>query len=42
MYGHLIRVGDDKGPEVLQRVSLGAGASDGGIPEAELQDLLFR
>lgn len=42
MYGHLIRVGDDKAPEVLQRVSLGAGASDGGIPEAELQDLLFR
>ncbi len=35
MYGHLMRVSADKAPEVLQRVSLGAGASDGGIPEAE-------
>ena len=40
MYGDLIRV--DTTPEVLQRVSLAAGASEGGISEAELQDLLFR
>lgn len=42
MYGHSIRVGDNEGPEVSQRVALGAGASDGGIPEAGLQDFLFR
>ena len=41
MYGDLIRVDNSTTPEVLQRVSLGAGASDGGISEAELQDLLF-
>lgn len=41
MYGDLIRVDNDTTTEVLQRVSLGAGAADGGISEAELQDLLF-
>ena len=42
MYGDLIRVDNSATPEILQRVSLGAGVSDGGISEAELQDLLFR
>ena len=42
MYGDLIRVDKDTTPEILRRVALGAGASDGGISEAELQELLFR
>ncbi|MDE0343961.1 MAG: DUF4268 domain-containing protein [Deltaproteobacteria bacterium] len=42
MYGDLIRVDTDTTPEVLQRVSLDAGTSEGGIAEAELQDLMFR
>ena len=42
MYGDLIRVDNDAMPEVLQRLSLGAGVSEGGISEAELQNLLFQ
>ena len=43
-YGDLIRVDTANGatPEVLRRVPLGSGASDGGVDEATLQDLLFR
>ena len=43
-YGDLIRIGTDgnAAPEVLRRVSLGAGPSSGGVDEATLQDLLFR
>ena len=42
-YGGLIRVDTDSdaGPEVLRRVTLGSGASSGGVHEATLQDLLF-
>ena len=43
MYGNLIRTGiDGNVAEVLKRVPLGAGVSDGGVSEAVLQDLLFR
>ena len=42
VYGNLVRVDGETATEVLQRVSLGAGASEGGIPESQLQDLLFR
>lgn len=44
-YGDLIRLDTADGgtapPEILRRVPLGAGVSDGGISEAELQELLF-
>ena len=42
MYGDLVRVDGDAPAEVLQRVSLSAGISDGGISEGALQELLFR
>ena len=45
-YGDLIRLdttdGDAAPPEILRRVRLGAGVSEGGIDEAGLQELLFR
>ena len=43
MYGNLIRTGiDGNAAEVLRRVPLGAGVSEGGVSEADLQDLLFQ
>ena len=45
-YGDLIRLDTTDGgaapPEILRRVPLGAGVSEGGIDEARLQELLFR
>ena len=43
MDGNLIRTGiDGNAAEVLRRVPLGAGVSQGGVSEADLQDFLFR
>ena len=43
-YGDLIRLGPDDGEvmEVLKRVPLGAGVSQGSVSEDALQNLLFR
>ena len=45
-YGDLIRLDTTDGgaapPEILRRVRLGVGVSEGGIDEATLQELLFR
>ena len=44
LHGHLIRISlDEAGPEeLLSRIPLGAPATEGGIAEEQLQDLLFR
>ena len=43
-YGNLIHLAPDGGesPEILSRVPLGAGTSQGGVSEDGLRDLLFR
>ena len=43
-HGNLIRISPDKDtpPSIIPRIPLGAPATDGGIPEDELQGLLFK